>query len=102
MAKRKQTTASPEKMPMKTDRTRKKRSSRKTDRSKAPRDRRGSDATGTDCPSPVIAPVGECGRSSTLVPLVQFRDQKQSHVDSRWRPARCIRLTLDLKDQTHH
>src|SRR4029077_9492062 len=38
MAKRKQTTASPEKIPMNTDRIRKKRSSRNTDRNKAGED----------------------------------------------------------------
>src|ERR1039458_10287805 len=99
MAKRKQTTASPEKIPMNTDRTRKKRSSRKTDRSKAPRDRPGSDTTGSAGPDSTSIPV--LGEMSTLISFVQFRDQEQRHVYSSRSSAGRIGLALDVKHQIH-
>src|SRR5580704_5645134 len=99
MAKRKHTTASPEKIPMKTESTRNRRSSRKTDRSKAPRDRMGADAVGTACVGSANITVCEIGRSSTLVSFVQLRDQEQCHVDSSRGAARRIRLPLDIKYQ---
>src|SRR5208282_3715217 len=101
MAKRKHTTASPEKIPMNTDRTRKRRSSRKTDRSSAPRDCRCDDAIGWTCVVSTSIPVCELGESSMLVAFVQFRDQEQCLVDSSRRPARGIRLPLDVKHETH-
>src|ERR1700686_93340 len=101
MAKRKQTTASPEKIPMNTDKTRKRRSSRKTDRSSAPRDRRGNDATVRGCLGSVSIAVSELSNSSTLVPFVQSGDQEQCHVDSGRRTARRVGLAFDVKHQTH-
>jgi len=62
MPKRKQTTASPEKIPMNTESTRNKRSSRNTARNRAPRDRRGNDGGGSAIAKRVS--VGELGDSS--------------------------------------
>src|SRR5579863_314653 len=100
MAKRKQTTASPEKIPMKTDRTRKKRSSRKTDRSKTPRCRSGSDANGSACPFSSGISGCELGMSK-LVSFVQFCDHQQGHIGCARSAARAIGFAFNFENQIH-
>src|SRR5580692_166218 len=101
MAKRKHTTASPEKIPMKTDTTRKRRSSRKTERSRAPRERRSNDVRGSACPFSSAVAVCELGESSTLVPFVQFGNQKQHQIGTRRSAAHGLGFALDFKYQIH-
>src|ERR1700685_247359 len=101
MAKRKQTTASPEKIPMNTDRTRNKRSSRKTDRSRAPRGRSGNKAARSACPFSSAVPDCELGEGSTLVPFVQLRDQKQRQIGPGRRSACGFGLAFDFKYEIH-
>src|SRR5271155_516107 len=101
MAKRKQTTASPEKIPMNTDRTRNKRSSRKTDRNRAPRGCAGTAVVRLAGPFSTAVPVCELGERSTLIPFVQLSDQKQRQVGSGRSSTRGLGLALDFKYQVH-
>src|SRR5579863_8290663 len=101
MAKRKQTTASPEKIPMNTDRTRNKRSSRKTDRRRAPRERAGNAVIRLAGPFSTAVPVCELGERSTLVSFVQFGNEKQRQVGSARSSASGFGLALDFKYQVH-
>src|SRR5580658_3620771 len=101
MAKRKHTTASPEKIPMNTDRTRNKRSSRKTDRSRAPRERRGKPVRRSAWPFSTAVPVCELGERSTLIPFMQLGNQKQRQVGSGWSSASGFGLALDFKYKVH-
>src|SRR5580704_8446894 len=97
IAKRKQTTASPEKTPMKTDRIRKKVSSRKIPRSRSADDRSGSEATA----SVWITPACEFSSLSKSIPFVHFRDQQQRQVLSRRGPASRAGLAFDAEHQIH-
>src|SRR5580658_6059751 len=101
MAKRKQTTASPEKIPMNTDRTRNKRSSLKTDRNRAPRGCAGKDDTKSAWPFSNAVLVCELAERSTLIPFVQLSDQKQRQVDSGRSSTGGLGLALDFKYQVH-
>src|SRR5579864_7096478 len=76
IAKRKQTTASPEKIPMNTDKTRKNRSSRNTDRKKVLDGCSADRFFRTRVSAFKSVPVCK-GGWSTLAPLVQFCNQQQ-------------------------
>src|SRR5665213_1487151 len=94
MARRKQTTARPERMPMKTDRMRNSRSSRKTDRRNAPRSTPGIGAAGSAAGMP-------SGRIPTSGPFVQFGDKQERRIRALARPARRVRFALDVEYQPH-
>src|SRR5579863_2265721 len=100
IAKRKQTTASPEKMPMNTESTRKNRSSRNTDCSRAFGERTAGGIVSFNS-APIPAPGCEVVPVLTLVALVLLGDQQQCQIGSSGTSARSRRLPFDIEDHIH-
>src|ERR1700722_3341849 len=101
MAKRKQTTESPANIPMNTERTRKKRSSRNTKRMKASGARPRNGRAGVGCiSSSNVASLG-LGGISTLVAFMQFCDQQQRRICFARGAARVAGLALDAEYKFH-
>src|SRR6185437_10072273 len=99
IANRKQTTASPEKIPMNTLRTRKKRSSRKNEPSSKPVAWPKWFSPGSVAPPSTSVPDSRFEWSPKLQPLMQVCDQKQRVVRVRHSSAHPAGLALDIE---HH